>query len=528
MKFQTKAYSILFFIFFSIPTYAQNSFIKFYNINPIPGSISLDRKDLLELSNGEIVFTVYDEQTCSIVKTDFSGNFIWGKKLSGNWVLEPAQAIELNNNDILIVGRIRNLSELSSEDIALVSFSSAGELNWSKRINEPDLKSVIKRVFPTSDENLLIAGVHDLSLPGGFYFADGYLAKINPAGDLLQSVKISNGKYVTFSHVQELENNNIILFGQMIVSQNSNVEDLILILLDSNFNKIWSKSIYFNDSVSPFENYANTAIDFEVTNNSFLISTNVLDPDGYYSVILNLDMDANINYSKRFSIGNETLYLANFIVNQNNEAVFFGGYPNTRLAKINIADGSLVWSKELVNNDFGFALEQFTENNEYLFRSGSQNTTIIGKIDSDLSDCFEFQTIEYSDTTSNAFIEDIDLTITDKSGGFENFSPFEIETLNLTPIVFCEKTVNVSNPMSEYLVKVYPNPTERELHLSGLPENSLIYVIDFSGKIIGKWKNYKELNFDIDLFNFPRGIYLISIEKNGVLIFSEKFIKINK
>ncbi len=527
MKLQTKTYSILFFILLSITTYAQNSFINFYNINSLSGSISFDRKDFLELSNGDFVFAVYDEEVCSIVKTDFAGNFIWGKKLSGNWVLEPAQVIELNNNEILIVGRIRNLSDLSSEDIALVNFSSTGELNWSKRINEPDLKSVVTNIFPTSDGNLLITGVYDLSSSGGYYFADGYLAKISPTGELIQSKVISSGDYVTFSHVQELENNNIILFGELVSSQSSS-RDLILILLDSNFNQIWSKSIYFNDSVSPFENYANTAIDFEVTNNSFLISTNVLDPDGYYSVILNLDMDANINYSKRFSIGNETLYLANFIVNQNNEAVFFGGYPNTRLAKINIADGSLVWSKELVNNDFGFALEQFTENNEYLFRSGSQNTTIIGKIDSDLSDCFEFQTIEYSDTTSNAFIEDIDLTITDKSGGFENFSPFEIETLNLTPIVFCEKTVNVSNPMSEYLVKVYPNPTERELHLSGLPENSLIYVIDFSGKIIGKWKNYKELNFDIDLFNFPRGIYLISIEKNGVLIFSEKFIKINK
>ncbi len=528
MKNHFAAFVSILLLISNIGLPAQESFIRFYNIHPASQSISLDRNDILELSNGDLIYSVYDEEVCSIVKTDSYGNFLWGKELSGAYVFEPAQIIELSNTNILMAGRVRNLSSFQ-EEMAMISINNSGVINWVKIIDEPELKGVITNLFPAMDNDILITGIKDLSISGGINFADGFLGKINLSGELLHRFEISNESYISFSHVRELENGNIILFGETASDIGSNWVDLILILLDSGFNKIWSKRVYLNDSASPFENFNNTARDFEVVDNSILISTELVSSSNeHFPVILNLDMNANVNYVKKYLIGGEPDG-GNFLVNQDNNAIFFGGYPTTKLFEMNISDGNVLWSKRQNEEQILLSIMQFTEDYNYIFKQESQNTITIGKLDQELTDCLNFESVDFEESSANVFVEDMDISIVQEEIETENFSSFQIESIVLTPLVFCEDT-SMTNSNSIRLIDrqilMYPNPAEGYLFIKGLVGNEVIEVYDLSGSKIQTRISKKEGVISLNLENTDSGMLIIAIaDEDNNRFYSSKILR---
>jgi hypothetical protein len=72
-------------------------------------------------------------------------------------------------------------------------------------------------------------------------------------------------------------------------------------------------------------------------------------------------------------------------------------------------------------------------------------------------------------------------------------------------------------------VLVYPNPSRGEVHISAVPENASIRIVDLSGRIVDR---YEALSGDIQLnLNLTHGIYFIQIEKEGEKIVRKLIIK---
>ncbi|APY10968.1 hypothetical protein BWZ22_06805 [Seonamhaeicola sp. S2-3] len=78
----------------------------------------------------------------------------------------------------------------------------------------------------------------------------------------------------------------------------------------------------------------------------------------------------------------------------------------------------------------------------------------------------------------------------------------QVSTLNISEL----KTVNL---------KVYPNPTQDYLHISGLSQNLNYKIFNLIGQEINKGIVYE--HGDIDISNFPNGLYLLKLE-NSFLI----------
>lgn len=83
----------------------------------------------------------------------------------------------------------------------------------------------------------------------------------------------------------------------------------------------------------------------------------------------------------------------------------------------------------------------------------------------------------------------------------------------------------VKSDTSKYVhMKFYPNPTDRILYTEYENVKGNIYVSDISGKLILKTEADKGGKMEIDMFDFPSGIYFIKYEDEKGVWLSGKFI----
>jgi len=69
--------------------------------------------------------------------------------------------------------------------------------------------------------------------------------------------------------------------------------------------------------------------------------------------------------------------------------------------------------------------------------------------------------------------------------------------------------------------KVYPNPTSDIVTIENLKPNSVLELIDNSGKIVKKLSNDKSAKTEISIKNIPAGVYYLRIDNQPV----QKIIK---
>ncbi len=81
------------------------------------------------------------------------------------------------------------------------------------------------------------------------------------------------------------------------------------------------------------------------------------------------------------------------------------------------------------------------------------------------------------------------------------------------------------NNISKTDIKVFPNPIENLITINSIPENSIITMVDVSGKERKRINNQNK-SVQLNLSNLNQGIYFIKIQnRNGELLFVEKIIK---
>lgn len=88
------------------------------------------------------------------------------------------------------------------------------------------------------------------------------------------------------------------------------------------------------------------------------------------------------------------------------------------------------------------------------------------------------------------------------------------ENINLF-IKFKSINTSINNRLDNYQILVYPNPTNGIINLS-IPNEIIEYkllIVKQSGMVLFNDPKYKKR--DVDISNFPPGIYIVSIEFNN-------------
>lgn len=84
-----------------------------------------------------------------------------------------------------------------------------------------------------------------------------------------------------------------------------------------------------------------------------------------------------------------------------------------------------------------------------------------------------------------------------------------------------DMTVGV-NEISQIEFNVFPNPAQDQIQLNGIPSNSIIQIIDYTGRVVKSVANTKV----VELGDLPNGAYIVKVNQNNA--FGTKVILIQK
>ena len=121
---------------------------------------------MIELNNGDIILsgnyqpTINSNLRFTIVKIDSLGEIGWAKEVNYK---EDVFFLDLivKNNDIMVVGTIRNINNRHKYQGFITNIQDAGNIQWSKKIFNPfgiNDQSVIYTIINNSDSTLLLSG----------------------------------------------------------------------------------------------------------------------------------------------------------------------------------------------------------------------------------------------------------------------------------------------------------------------------------------------------------------------------------
>lgn len=122
-----------------------------------------------------------------------------------------------------------------------------------------------------------------------------------------------------------------------------------------------------------------------------------------------------------------------------------------------------------------------------------------------------YQGVEYEPRTLNFFI------------AFSPEHPSHISLPVFNNIVVGKENLFLAEKNICNNIKIYPNPSDGELFIKMKEEGETnIKIFNASGKIV-KCGNYDTRIVNVNMNNFPKGIYIVKVKKNGE-IYSEKII----
>jgi aminopeptidase N len=239
--------------------------------------------------------------------------------------------------------------------------------------------------------------------------------------------------------------------------------------------------------------------------------------------------DSRLSYKKgaaiihmiRQEVGNDSLFfkvLSGFVVK----------YKNGNATGIDFKN----YLEEITGKNFGQFFDQWYFGQGYPIHdiswSHSQDTLYINSLQTVSAVTPFFNVLLEFKISVNNKDTLIALRQTSNFNKWQIYIPGTISSVEVDPhywLLFkLDRLYNINTDFQETKFKVIPNPTREKvnIHFNSPMKNYLLYLSDSSGRVLHSEESTAQ-NTTIDIYNYPKGIYFITI-KDGDAIYHEKFL----
>ena len=176
------------------------------------------------------------ENEIYLIKTDSSGNKIWGKNISGEGDYYGESVRQTGDGGFMVAGTVS--SDHRDYDIYLMKTDASGKKIWEKRFGGEEIDSCHAMQL-TSDGGCIIAGE---TYSFGSAWNDVYLVKTDASGNMIWEKTVGGKGYDWGNSVLQTGDGGFIIAGGTNSSGKGDY-DAYLIRTDTSGNRIWEKNL---------------------------------------------------------------------------------------------------------------------------------------------------------------------------------------------------------------------------------------------------------------------------------------------
>jgi hypothetical protein len=451
--------------------------------------------------------------TTILYKLNGNGDSVWAKEYD---VLNPGAVRQTSDGGYVIVG--------GSDDVFLIKTNAIGDTVWTKAYgnNAQDAGTDVQQ---TIDGGYIIAGyTEDVSSD-----TNAYVIKTNSAGDTLWTRIIGGIAGDAANSLQQTADGGYIITGYT-RSFGAGGNDLLLIKLDTNGIIQWTKT-YGGPGDDAGES-VRQVIDggYIVTGYTKSFGTGYKD-----TYLIRTNATGNVLWAKTFgySFSDDIGYSVD---TTSNDGFIVTGIVGASLSLINLnSSGDTLWTRGfgpiglstgktvLQTTDGGFIAAGVLDNGGAT--PPNPRAYIVKTDSSGNGGCNENSIAPVAGSAlSLASAQTMQMTF---GGMVSSMSPVSGNALSFHNTL-CSSVTGINEKASKVQINVFPNPSSG-IFLLNIPGQQnveiSITVIDIMGRQILDKKVLKENELQIDLSNFPEGVYILKIVEGKESSFNKVILK---
>ncbi len=231
-----------------------------------------------------------------LIKTDANGDLMWTHEYAfNNWYSTKALNLHLSSQGTTLLTGIQGVAPDGNEDLFLLNVDGIGDTVWSKVYGGPDYERG-NAVSGTSDGGYIITGYY------GYRYASSssllWLLRTDGNGDTLWTRKYANGyNSVVGKSVRQTSDGGFIITGYSGSFGENALSKLLLMKTDDNGDTLWVKYFYDNGKGYGVQ---------QTPDGGYIVAGTVSDgSSGQDVVILKIDANGNKIWDRIYSTNNE-------------------------------------------------------------------------------------------------------------------------------------------------------------------------------------------------------------------------------
>lgn len=472
--------SMLFFLFYTTSTIAQNQWTKTYGGDEIDAALCVTDEDGGYIFSGGTYSKGSGEQAW-IVKTDVAGDTIWSKAFGGPGDERAYYIIKVEDGGYVSTGYITNLGT-TGRDYFLLKLNASGDSVWMKTYHKNSIDWALC-VQQTMDMGYVIVGFTQHQGD-----TDVWMIKTDEFGDTLWSKTYGGDLNDWGSSIKQTADTGFIITGFKEVNAQRN-RDLWLLKTDMYGNEQWSKTFGGNE-----EDWGRAVIQSE--DYGYVLSgvTSSFGAGLEDIWVLKTDILGDTLWARTFGGEYDDWAYASIIETNEMDYLVAGGTESygmggtdAWLIKSN-SDGDLLWSKTYGGNEFDIA--------SYVIPTTDNGFLLAGS------------TLSYGSNSEDAW-----LIKTDSVGNtiFTDINEYNDGNFNDT----------------EGSIEIYPNPASHFVNIRylKLEYRKTLFIYDMFGRLMHETVVFSDLDESrVDISAYPDGIYVAVLRNEGKILEWEKFV----
>lgn len=173
---------------------------------------------------------------CFLLKLNDHGDSLWFKTYGDADFQTPYDLVLTPDDGIAMIGQTSVGTSPGSQDVYLIKTDTSGNLLWDRTYGGTDLDLGLA-IESTLDSGFIVAGYTESFGAGGY---DGYVLRLNAAGDTLWTLVMGGVANDVFNDIKQTSDNGFIITGMNSSATGSG--QIWLIKLDQMGNVDWEKT----------------------------------------------------------------------------------------------------------------------------------------------------------------------------------------------------------------------------------------------------------------------------------------------